>query len=98
MIPRMSDAVRDALLEALLNCVASLALSDDELVHPDVASDLLNDITHDLGSLNEADRALLTALIRRRAAAEPDPVRREVFEDSPEDLGLLDDEDESAAY
>ena len=86
----MSDAVRDALLEALLNCILSLELSDDELVDPGAATAIQEDIAFTLGRLGDADRALLVTLIEERAATETDPARRELLDDLPDALGLLD--------
>ncbi|GAA4608000.1 hypothetical protein BJY16_006623 [Actinoplanes octamycinicus] len=88
----MSDAIRDALLSAWLDLVAALELSDDDLVDPGFVSDVLGDLTTDLrSSLSQSDRALLVKLIRQHAARESDPERREVFEETPEHFGLIDD-------
>jgi hypothetical protein len=88
----MSDALTEALLAALLDLVASLDLSDDDLVDPGFVTDVLDDVATHLEPLDDADRTHLVALIRAHAAAEPDEDRREVFADAPEDFGLLDED------
>ena len=92
MIIRMSDALRDSLLAALLDVLASIELSDDDQVEPRFASDVLEDVTYHLDALAESDRALLVTLIRKHAVTESDPDRRQIIEDAPEDLGLLDED------
>ena len=86
----MPDAIRDALLAALLDCVTALDLSDDELVDPGFASDVLGDVTGHLDALGAEDRALLVTLIEQRAASETSPERREYLAEAAEHFGLRD--------
>jgi len=90
IIGRMSDAVRDALLDALLSCIVSLELSDDDLLDPGAVTAIQEDVAFALGRLGDSDRALLVTLIEERAAVETDPARRELLDDLPDVLGLLD--------
>ena len=90
MISDMSDAIREVLLASLLDCVASLELSDHDTVDRAIASEVMGDVTAHLRTLIQPDRVVLTELITRRASAETDPERRQLFEDLPGDLGLLD--------
>jgi hypothetical protein len=85
----MSDPIRSALLEALLNCIVPLQLADDEAVDLDLAVAISEDIAATLGRLGPSDRTLLATLIRQLAARETDPARREVLEQTPDALGLL---------
>ena len=90
MISVMSDAIREVLLASLLDCVASLELSDHEAVDRAVATEVMGDVTAHLHTLIQPDRVVLTELIARRAATETDPERRQLFEALPTDLGLVD--------
>ncbi|WP_430791469.1 hypothetical protein [Actinoplanes sp. G11-F43] len=86
----MPDTLRDVLLDAWLSLVTSLELSDDDLVDPGFVSDALGDLVPALARLAPADRELLTDLIRQRAAAEPDPDRRQILQDTPGHFGLTE--------
>ncbi|HTF07416.1 MAG TPA: hypothetical protein VK659_04505 [Asanoa sp.] len=87
----MSDALTEVLLAALLDVVASLELSADDLVDPGFVADAFDDVTGQLDALTDADRALLVTLIRAPAATEPNADRRSVLAGAPEHFGLLED-------
>lgn len=92
MISRMSDPIRNVLLEALLDLIASIELSDDEVVDADFADEAFNAVAAHLQTLSRPDRELLATLIAESAAKQTDFDRREVYEDAPDDLGLLDED------
>ena len=89
MISDMSDAIREVLLASLLDCVASLELSDDGAVDTAVTTEVIGDVTAHLHTLIQPDRVVLTELIARRAATETDPDRRQLFDSLPKNLGLV---------
>ncbi|MGP4094286.1 hypothetical protein [Nonomuraea sp. KM90] len=86
-----------ALVRTLAELVMDLAWflegSDDEVVDPDDAVKQLEWISYRLCQLSAGDRSKLIALIRERAESESDPAFREFLQESPEALGLLDEDD-----
>jgi hypothetical protein len=80
-------------LDALLDCVMFLELSNDDVVDPDVAATVLDNVAGILGELDDEEREALAALIQERAADTDDPARRAFLEDFPESFGLVDGSD-----
>jgi hypothetical protein len=82
--------VLEIVVEALLDCLMFLELSDDEAVNPDDAVRMMEWVAHLLGDLSPADRLHLTELTEARAAREEDPDRREFLLDFPEAFALVE--------
>ncbi len=78
------------LARALASVVASIQLSNDEDVDPDVANKLLEPVGAILQEMESGDREQLTRLVQVCAEAETNPDRRQIIEALPEAFGLLD--------
>jgi DNA-binding FadR family transcriptional regulator len=83
----------NAVLDALLECLAFLELSDEGSVDPDDAIRTMESVAHILAGMPESDRRTLADMVRARAAVEPDAARRAFYEATPEGLGLINAED-----
>lgn len=81
----------EILVRAIVEIVASIELSDDEVINPDTASALLGDMVAILDGLSDDDRFRVAEIIRVVAATERDSRRRSVMLDLPEGLGLIDE-------
>ncbi|MFC6022646.1 hypothetical protein ACFP2T_41620 [Plantactinospora solaniradicis] len=86
------DPVFTAVLDSLLGCLAFFELCDDETLHPDIAVQQLEDVVSCLGGLEPAERARLAAAIAARAEHFRPPLRQ-IVEETPEALGLLEEDD-----
>jgi hypothetical protein len=82
--------VLEIVVEALLDCLMFLELSDDEAVNPDDAVRMMEWVAHLLGDLSPADRLRLAEMAEARAAREEDPDRREFLLDFPEAFALVE--------
>ncbi len=90
----MSDALLNALTEALADLVTSVATCDDDVLDPDTAVRWLETTGHLLGRLSPADRSALSGLLRRTAARQPEGAWRDDLLRIPEDFGIDDDQHE----
>jgi hypothetical protein len=84
------DAILSAVLDALLDCMAFLELSDEESVNTDDAVRTLETVGWRLQQLSPHDQSALTTMIVARAKIEANPQRRRFTEATPDALGLLD--------
>ncbi|KAA6216485.1 maleylpyruvate isomerase N-terminal domain-containing protein [Streptomyces filamentosus] len=76
----MSDALLNALAEALAGLVTAVETSDEEVLDPDTAVKWLEHTGHVLAGLGAADRRALDALFREAALREPPgPWREELL-------------------
>ncbi|MEU3608601.1 maleylpyruvate isomerase N-terminal domain-containing protein [Streptomyces sp. NPDC035033] len=73
----MSEALLNALSEALAGLVATVGTSDEEVLDPDTAVKWLESTGHVLAGLGAADRRALDGLFRAAALREPPGPRRE---------------------
>lgn len=90
----MSDALLNALAEALADLVTSIDTCDDDVLDPDTAVKWLETTGYLLDRLSPADRRALSALVRRAAARQPDGAWRNDLLRIPEGFGLDDDQHE----
>ncbi|MGW0558632.1 maleylpyruvate isomerase family mycothiol-dependent enzyme [Streptomyces sp. NPDC002926] len=90
----MSDALLNALAEALADVVTTIDTCDDDVLDPDTAVKWLETTGYLLDRLPPADRRALSALMRRAAARQPDGAWREDLLRIPEGFGLDDDQHE----
>lgn len=90
----MSDALLNALAEALADLVTSIDTCDDDVLDPDIAVKWLETTSYLLDRLSPADRRALSALVRRAAARQPDGAWRDDLLRIPEEFGLDDDQHE----
>lgn len=91
----MADQIFDTVLDALLDCLAFLEMSDEDVVPPDVAGAVQDIVVERFDDLSSGDRLRLARLIQARVAGEVDLRRQNFFRTYPEDIGLTD-EDEAA--
>jgi hypothetical protein len=87
------DDIEDVLLDALLDCLAFIDLSDDQVVQPDAAQHVLEDVAGRFDTLDEDARAELVGMILSRAADESRADRKTFLEAIPSHFGLLDDDE-----
>jgi hypothetical protein len=85
-------SLEDSLVDALTSMVATIELSSDEEIDPDVATTIYEPIGAIFRRMSSQDRRRLAELVARSAALETDPARREVIAQFPDSFGLLDDE------
>ncbi|MDQ0945035.1 maleylpyruvate isomerase family mycothiol-dependent enzyme [Streptomyces sp. V1I1] len=90
----MSDALLNALAEALADLVTSIDTCDDDVLDPDTAVKWLETTGYLLDRLSPADRRALSLLMRRAAARQPDGAWRDDLLRIPEEFGLDDDQHE----
>ncbi|MEU1281449.1 maleylpyruvate isomerase family mycothiol-dependent enzyme [Streptomyces sp. NPDC005805] len=90
----MSDALLNALAEALAGVVASIDASDEEELDPDIAVRWLEDAGAVLDRLSPAGRTRLARLFRDAAARQPAGPARSALLRVPEGFGLDDDQHE----
>ncbi|MEV6398158.1 maleylpyruvate isomerase family mycothiol-dependent enzyme [Streptomyces sp. NPDC051907] len=90
----MSDALLNALAEALADVVTSIDTCDDGVLDPDTAVKWMETTGYLLDRLPPADRRALARLFRRAAARQPDGAWREDLLRIPEGFGLDDDQHE----
>lgn len=90
----MSDALLNALTEALADLVTSVATCDDDVLDPDTAVKWLENTGCLLGRLSPADRGALSVLLRQTAARRPDGGLRDDVLRICEDFGIDDDQHE----
>ncbi|MEU9012475.1 maleylpyruvate isomerase family mycothiol-dependent enzyme [Streptomyces sp. NPDC048479] len=90
----MSDALLNALAEALADVVTTIDTCDEDVLDPDIAVKWLETTGYLLDRLSPADRRALSALLRRAAARQPDGAWREDLLRIPEGFGLDDDQHE----
>jgi hypothetical protein len=76
------------LIRALANMLVAIELADDDAVDPETAAQLLDDLAADLEDLSDEDAHRVLTELHALAAAEPDPDRRAILVDLPDDLGL----------
>jgi hypothetical protein len=80
------------IIEALVNLVVSIDLTDEETVDPDFAVSAFEDMTSTLASLSDEERGRMTQVIRSLAEAEASTQRRQALLELPGHLQLVDDE------
>jgi len=90
----VSDALLNALAEALADLVTSIDTCDDGVLDPDTAVKWLETTGYLLDRLSPADRRALSLLMRRAAARQPDGAWRDDLLRIPEEFGLDDDQHE----
>ncbi|MCO1618781.1 hypothetical protein M8C11_29060 [Micromonospora sp. CPM1] len=79
------------LLDALLECLVFLELSDNDVVDPDEAASVQHRVAGILGALGPDEREVLTRFVGERAIQATGAVR-ELLEELPESFGLLDED------
>jgi hypothetical protein len=79
--------VERAVLEALVDCLAFIEQSPDDVIDPDAAVRALEDVASRLAALAPREREPLLRRLRA-LAEEADAPRREFIERMPESLGL----------
>ncbi|MFJ3097881.1 maleylpyruvate isomerase N-terminal domain-containing protein [Streptomyces hydrogenans] len=87
----MSDALLNALAEALAGLVTAVETSDEDVLDPDTAVKWLEDTGHVLAGLGAADRRALDGLFREAALREPPGARREELLKVSAGFGLDED-------
>ena len=90
----MSDALLNALAEALADLVTTIDTCDDDVLDPDTAVKWLETTGYLLDRLPPADRRTLSLLVRRAAARQPEGAWRDDLLRMPEGFGLDDDQHE----
>ncbi|MCX4824897.1 maleylpyruvate isomerase family mycothiol-dependent enzyme [Streptomyces sp. NBC_01142] len=90
----MSDALLNALAEALADVVTLIDTCDDDVLDPDIAVKWMETTGHLLDRLSPADRRDLAGLFRKAADREPDGAWRDDLLRIPEGFGLDDDQHE----
>ncbi|TQK43139.1 uncharacterized protein (TIGR03083 family) [Streptomyces sp. SLBN-118] len=90
----MSDALLNALAEALADLVTTIDTCDEDVLGPDTAVKWLENTGFLLGRLSPGDRRTLSALVRQCAARRPGGAWRDDLLRIPERFGLDDDEHE----
>lgn len=90
----MSDALLNALAEALAEVVTLIDTCDDDVLDPDTAVKWLESTGFHLDRLSPGDRRELAALLRRAAARHPEGGYREDLLRVPDGFGLDDDQHE----
>ncbi|UYQ60862.1 maleylpyruvate isomerase family mycothiol-dependent enzyme [Streptomyces peucetius] len=90
----MSDALLNALAEALAEVVTLIDTCDDDVLDPDTAVKWLEATGFLLDRLPPADRRELAALVRRAADRQPDGGWRDDLLRVPDGFGLDDDQHE----
>jgi hypothetical protein len=83
-------SVERYLAEALASVVASIELSDDDDIDPDVATTILEPVGALFLGMTNDERQQLSELMRFCAESESNPDRRQIILDFPEAFGLLD--------
>ncbi|MFE1270897.1 maleylpyruvate isomerase N-terminal domain-containing protein [Streptomyces sp. NPDC058758] len=84
----MSDALLNALAEALAGLVTAVETSDEEVLDPDAATAWLEDTGKVLAGLGTADRRALDRLFHEAALREPSGARRQRLLAVSEGFGL----------
>ncbi|MFF9343998.1 maleylpyruvate isomerase N-terminal domain-containing protein [Streptomyces sp. NPDC014773] len=84
----MSDALLNALAEALAGLVTAVETSDEDVLDPAAAVAWLEGTGHVLAGLGTADRRALDRLFREAAPREPSGARRRRLLTVPEGFGL----------
>ncbi len=87
--------MNEALMQAVVDAVAFLALSDDTVVDQDAALQQLEHMSSVLGGLGPVERAAFLAFVAARARQahdDGDQERSEFLRALPEQLGLADGE------
>ncbi|MFW6692169.1 hypothetical protein [Streptomyces sp. MAR4 CNX-425] len=84
--------VNKVLVRAFVNVVASVELTDDDDIDPDVATDILEPAAALFRDLSEEGRREVASLILECAELEENPERRRVIMGFPEAIGLLGEE------
>jgi hypothetical protein len=77
------------LAKALASVVASIQLTDDEDLDPDVATSILEPVGAIFRDMTDDERQKLSELVRQCADSETNPNRRQIILDFPEAFGLL---------
>ncbi|MGW6551687.1 maleylpyruvate isomerase N-terminal domain-containing protein [Streptomyces sp. NPDC055051] len=87
----MSDALLNALAEALAGLVTAVETSDEDTLAPSTSVTWLAGTAHTLGGLGPADRSRLEGLLRAAALRQPPGPRRDELLKVPAGLGLTED-------
>ena len=82
-------SVDTLLATALSSVIASIELSEDSEIDPDVATAVLEPVAALFSDIPEAERLEIVELFTAAAEAEEHPVRREFMRTIPEGLGLV---------
>lgn len=90
----MSDALLNALAEALADLVTSIDTCDDDVLDPDTAVKWLETTAYLLDRLAPSDRRALSRLVGRAAGRQPEGAWRADLLRLPEGFGLDDDQHE----
>jgi hypothetical protein len=83
--------MNEIVARALVDLVASIELTSDDELDPDLAAAWLDDVAAALEGLSDPDRHDLVRLINEMARATRDENRRDVLVDLPDDLGLIEE-------
>jgi hypothetical protein len=85
-------SLEQTLVDALTSIIASIELTDDDDLDPDVATDITEPVAAMLQDMTADDRRRLAELSAHSAEAETNPERRELIEQFPEAYGLIEEE------
>jgi hypothetical protein len=83
-------SINRLLAEAFASVVASIELSDDDDIDPDIATTILEPIGALFRSMTEEERVEFTELMGQCAESEVNPERREIILGIPDAFGLTD--------
>jgi hypothetical protein len=83
--------MNEIVARALVDLVASIELTSDDELDPDLAAAWLDDVATALEDLSDPDRHDLVRLISELARTTRDENRRDVLVDLPDDLGLIEE-------
>jgi hypothetical protein len=84
--------MNETLVRAIIELIASMELTSDEVLDPDVVTGLLEDFSAALEELSGRDRRRLVRIVQEMADSERNPERKSVLADLPEGLGITDDD------
>ena len=83
--------MNEIVARALVDLVASIELTSDDELDPDLAAAWLDDVAAALEELPDPDRHDLVRLIGEMARSTRDENRRDALVDLPDDLGLIEE-------
>ena len=83
-----ADIGSSVLMRTVMDCLAFLELSGDDVIDPDAAVGMIEAVAFELQKLPEPRRAAFVALALHRAAEQDDPRSAEFFRRLPEAIGL----------
>ena len=83
--------MNEVLMGIVVDMMAFLELSGDEVVDPDAAVSCLENISGELQRLDGANRRVFLNHVKKQAAREQDQRRKEFLQSLPEAAGLMEE-------